>query len=226
MLLVPPDQKFYGRRKGRPLSTEAQSLLTTILPKVLVREEESQNPRSLFPLGVEALWLEIGFGGGEQIAAQAASHPNVGFIGAEAFLNGVVTLSRRIQSQKLSNIKIWPDDIRLLLPGFPDASFAKVFLLFPDPWPKLRHHKRRFVSGHTIPYIARILRQGGEFIVASDYEPYIQWTVDQLAQSPFFKKNFGDPLPTTRPDSLFPTRYEQKALAEGRTCFYLSFVRG
>src|SRR5262249_9683178 len=138
---MPEDRRFYGRRKGRPLRKGQQHLIDTLLPRVALAlpETGTLDPRALFPGRPEQIWLEIGFGGGEHLAEQARAHPEIGLIGCEVFLNGIATLLTQVASLGLGNVRVYPDDARDLLDALPPASLDRVFLLFPDPWPKRRH---------------------------------------------------------------------------------------
>ena len=138
---------------------------------------------ALFPQPVrDDVWLEIGFGAGEHLAAQAAAHPDIGFIGAEPFENGVAALLARVQAESLANVRVFADDARLLMARLPDASIGRLFVLFPDPWPKARHHKRRMVGPTTLPEFARILKDGGELRFASDDADYAAWVLEYAAR--------------------------------------------
>lgn len=181
---------------------------------------------ALFPKAMRNYWLEIGFGGGEHLAAQAASHPSVGFIGCEPFINGVASLVARISEAGLANIRIFTDDARLLLDKLPDAAIGRAYLLFPDPWPKKRHAKRRFISAATAAGLARVLKDGAEFRVASDSAPYIRRALLFLARGPQFDWLADSPADwRQRCDDWPETRYEKKALGDGRPCTYLRFRR-
>ena len=148
----------------------AKDLLSELLPRVgfEVAPGAPLDPLTLFHRPPRALWLEIGFGGGEHLAALAAAHPDVGFLGVEPFINGVAKLLRAIEAGPLVNVRILKDDARLLLEVLPAASLERAYVLFPDPWPKLRHHKRRIVNGRTLADLARVVRPGGELRLATD----------------------------------------------------------
>ena len=223
--------RFYGRRLGRPLKPQRQRLIEDVLPslRVPVPGEDragSLDPASLFDTPKSAYWLEIGFGGGEHLAAQAALNPDVGFIGCEPFVNGVASLLAVIQDQNLKNIRLFDDDVRYLLPGFRDGAFEQVFLLYPDPWPKKKHNRRRMINDENITTFARILSPGGEFRFASDSMDYIRWTLSSMARNTEFDwtaKRPGDWR--TRPADMIQTRYETKARAKGSDCVYLRYAR-
>ena len=219
---------IYGRRQGRPLKTGARAAFDADLPRLALPLERLGDPAALFP-GLGRLALEIGFGGGEHLAAQAAAHPDTGFIGAEPFLNGVAKLA--LAARDLANLRIHHGDARDVLERLPTASLDAVFLLFPDPWPKARHHKRRFVSQANLGEIARVLKSGGVFRVASDIADYVRWTLIEIAR---FNRANGDAFLwrarqaadwRLRPADWPATRYEGKALAAGRVPAYLEFAR-
>ncbi len=174
------------------------------------------------------VWLEIGFGAGEHLLAQARRHPDLGFIGCEPYANGVAALLPAIAEDGIETIRIFPDDVRLLLPRLAAASLSRIFVLFPDPWPKARHHERRLISPPVIAELARVLRPGGELRLASDHTGYIRWMLEHLTRerSPFRWLARRPDDWRTRPEGAIPTRYEEKALARGAACAYLRFVRG
>jgi len=181
---------------------------------------------SAFGGDFKEFWLEIGFGAGEQIAHLAASNPSVGLLGCEPFVNGVASLLDRMVRDNIENIRIFDDDARLLLPQIPEKSFSRIFLLFPDPWPKKRHRKRRFVSPEALDQMARLLADGGEFRFASDIADYVRWTLEMVTRHPAFEWPAGSPRDwRERPAEFVETRYETKALTAGRRCSYLSFRR-
>jgi tRNA (guanine-N7-)-methyltransferase len=215
---------LYGRRAGRPLSAHQHSLVETLLPKIAVPEGAIDLHR-LFP-AAHAFAFEVGFGGGEHLVALARAHPDVGYIGCEAFQNGVAKLLAQIDSAGLTNVRVHPDDARSVLPRLPDRSLSTFFVLFPDPWPKLRHHKRRFIQAATLDQIARLLEPGGELRIASDHMEYVAWALAHLMHDPRFQWAADGPAAwRVRPDDWPATRYEQKALKDGRSCVYLRFIR-
>lgn len=221
------DHRFYGRRKGKPLKSGRERLLDTLLPKVRVEPPSAAlDPRSLFTHAPPEVWLEIGFGSGEHLAAQAEAHPAVGFLGAEVFLNGVASLLRHVDERKLANVRIYDADVRPLLPAFPPSSLKRVSLLFPDPWPKTRHAKRRFVGPSNLNEVSRLLADGGEFRVYTDHPIYARWTLQHVPQHPDFEWRVTGPDDwRIRPTDSTPSRYEQKAVAAGRTPMFLRFFR-
>ncbi len=218
--------RFFGRRQGRPLRANARALIESLLPRIAVARPAPGavvDPVALFPRPVSAVWLEIGFGGGEHLAAQAAMHRDVGIIGSEVFVNGIAALLAHVERQSLDNVRVFPDDVRLLLPAFPDACFARVFVLFPDPWPKKRHAERRFIGPANLPVLARLMSAGAELRVATDDPVYQEWALEQLQASPHFAS--ASPDPAIRPADWPQTRYEAKALREGRHPIYLRYIR-
>ena len=178
---------------------------------------------------VREVWLEVGFGGGEHTLAQAAAHPQTGLIGCEVFENGLCSLLSRVvppgnetDAPLPGNLRVWADDARALLRLLPAASLDRLFLLFPDPWPKARHAKRRFVHPALLPELARVLRAGAEWRIATDDPTYQGWVAEVLADQPFF---IVPPPAATRPAGWPPTRYEAKAIAAGRAIRYWSLTR-
>lgn len=206
--------QFYGRRKGKPLRRHHLELMENLLPRLRF---DAVN----FKANTET-WLEIGFGGGEHLAHQASLHPEVQFIGAEPFVNGVAKLLAEIEQRKLSNVRVHDDDARYLLPKLAEASLERVYLLYPDPWPKVRQNKRRFVNAENLAEMARVLKPSGHFLFASDIADYVDWTLEHVVQQKAFKliSQSGAPF-----ENWVRTRYESKAIREGRTPQYLVFNR-
>jgi len=225
----PPERiQFYGRRKGKALKAGRQTLLESLLPDLRIAADSDQviDPACLFPKDFAPARMEIGFGSGEHIAAQAAANPGVGFVGCEVFLNGVASLLRYVDEQKLINVRIYDNDVRHLLPRLKSASFSRISLPFPDPWPKTRHAKRRFVSTPMLDEMARLLVDGGEFRVASDHPVYVEWTLLHAPVHPAFAWRAAGPADwRVRPADSIATRYEEKARAAGRTPAFLTFTR-
>jgi tRNA (guanine-N7-)-methyltransferase len=222
------DRRFYGRRKGRPLRKGQQHLIDTLLPQLATGLPASGklDPRALFPHKPEQVWLEIGFGGGEHLAEQARGHPDVGLIGCEVFLNGIATLLAQLSALGLGNVRVYPEDARDLLDALPDACLDRVFLLFPDPWPKRRHADRRFIQRANLDLLARLMKPGAEFRVASDDPVYIGWALAHLTRHPAFAWTAQAPGDwRSRPADWPGTRYESKALREGRQPVFLRFTR-
>ncbi|MFT8244697.1 tRNA (guanine(46)-N(7))-methyltransferase TrmB [Roseomonas sp. BN140053] len=218
-----PD-RLYGRRRGHPLRARQQALLDAALPRLSLRPEQLGDPAAAFTIRPEQVWLEIGFGGGEHADALARAHPGVGLIASEVFENGICSLLSRLVPEGeeatgpgLPNLRFWTRDARHLLAALPAGALSRLYLMFPDPWPKARHSKRRFVHPATLPLVARALPSGGEWRIASDHPVYQAWVEEVMAAQALF-----DPaLDTTeRPADWFPTRYEGKAHREGRTPRY------
>ncbi len=223
----PHRRVLYGRRRGHRLRPGRRRLLRELLPALEIRlaGDEPLDPKRLFGDG-RPLWLEIGFGDGGHLAALAAARPEIGFVGVEPFVNGVAALLARIERQGLRNVRIFTDDARLLTAALPDAAIGRLFVLFPDPWPKKRHHKRRLVNRATAAEFARILEPGGELRLATDDPGYARWMLEALLAEPRFDwlaERAADWR--ERPADQPPTRYEAKALAAGRRPVYLRFRR-
>lgn len=209
-----------------------RALVENLLPTIEIDPVsglEGFSPRSLFDRNdspPSGLWLEIGFGGGEHLAWQAQHNPDIGLIGCEPFMNGVVKLLGSIRAHDLRNIRIFRDDARLLVDNLPEASIARAFILFPDPWPKTRHNKRRIVSAPVIEGLARALADNAELRIATDDPGYLEWILWHMQQNPDFAWQARSPEDwRVRPDDWPPTRYEQKAARAGRSSAFLSYIR-
>lgn len=219
---------FYGRRKGKPLRAAQAAHMAQDLPRLLIEPETVGNAplAGLFPHPVRAVRLEIGFGGAEHLIAEARRHPDIGYIGAEAFLNGIAKATTLIVEAGLTNIRLHGDDVLPLLDRLPDSCVERVDLLYPDPWPKRRHWKRRFVQADNIGRIARVLAPGGHFRFATDIEHYAAWTLRQLLDDERFAWTARRADDWRLPWTGWPgTRYEAKARREGRTPGYFEFLR-
>ena len=218
---------FFGRRKGHPLRPQQAALFETLLPRLAIDlTAPPPAPASLFPDLVNDVRLEIGFGGGEHLIAEARSHQRTGFIGAEPFVNGMAKALSAIAAERLSNIRLYHGDATELVAWLPPGSLARVDLIYPDPWPKRRHWKRRFVQDRSVAAIARVLRPGGEFRFASDIPDYVAWTLSHLIRSRAFAwtAERADDWRQTWP-GFSGTRYEAKAKREDRAPCYLIFRR-
>ncbi len=218
----------HGRRRGRPLRANRKALLETLLPRLEVALPPAGGGFDLAALfgDAEALWLEIGFGAGEHLAWQAARHPDIAFLGAEFFVNGVAGMLREIEAAQLENVRVYQGDGRDLLDVLPENSVARAFLLFPDPWPKLRHHNRRIVQPEVLDRFAAVLRDNAELRMATDHRGYLRWMLQLATAHPAFRWLATGPRDwRQRPADWPATRYERKALGEGRAPAYLRFVR-
>ena len=220
--------RSYGRRKGKRLSPRKERLIAELLPRLRpdVTQPAPADLPALFPVSVREVWLEIGFGSGEHLLGQAGQNPDIGFIGCEPFINGVATLLGAIEDRGLKTIRIHDGDAREVLQWLPTGSIARAFILFPDPWPKKRQVKRRLVSPALVDALARAMRSGGELRFASDDTDYAAQALFAVNQSGAFKwlaRKAADWR--ERPADWPETRYERKALSEGRKPVYLSWQR-
>lgn len=217
-----PD-RLYGRRRGHPLRPRQERLLDLALPRFRLTAAEAAHPRAILP-GSD-LWLEIGFGGGEHMASQAARAPDVLIVGCEPFLNGVASAVRHVAEQDLKNVRIHDGDARELAARLPDASLDRVFILFPDPWPKARHHKRRIVQSDMVAELARVLKPGGRLRFATDVAGYADWALERILASPEFDwpAQKADDWRIAPADHI-TTRYEEKRLGDCEPVFF-DFIR-
>jgi len=225
----PPRRNFYGRRHGKTLRQSQKGYLSEDLGELRPRgitfaenpERKPIDPAAIFG-DDRPVWLEVGFGGGEHMVHMAARYPEIGIIGCEPFINGVAMLLGKIRNAGVQNVSVHPGDARDLMDVLPDASISRAFLNYPDPWPKARHHRRRFVTPeHLIP-LARVMKPGAEFRVATDIPDYVRQTLEEVPQAGFQLIGEGP-----EPWHDWPgTRYEQKALREGRAPHYVTFRRG
>jgi tRNA (guanine-N7-)-methyltransferase len=218
---------FFGRRSGKRLHKGQDRLFRELLPELeIALPEGTLDPAALFP-GKSEVIIEIGYGGGEHLARQARENPTTGFIGCEVFSGGIAKLLEKLDADETENVRLYADDALKLLQKLPDASLSGAYLLYPDPWPKVRHHKRRFISPTTLGELARVLKPGALFRFATDIEDYANWTLAHILRSPDF--SFAPVTPAewhTPYPGWEPTRYEEKARREGRMqSFYFSFVR-
>lgn len=237
MDFLPTDKRFYGRRHGKRLKSGKLFLMENLLPKIQMPTAENmpKNLNDLFSFKPRAFWLEVGFGGGEHLAEQAQRNPDVGIIGAEPFLNGVASLLSHlngtwgknantellIENSRTDNVRIYPDDIRHLFDAFPDESFERIFILYPDPWPKARHEDRRFCNPKNLIQLHRLLQKNGQLRIATDVQQYADWAVEQVENSGLFERINAD---VRKPfEDWVSTRYEQKGLKAGRVPTYLIY---
>lgn len=228
---------FYGRRQGRRLRKAKSALMETFLPQVKL---DPKNPLDFAPSAIETC-LEIGFGDGDHLAGHSAAHPQNRYIGAEVFKNGIANLlslmtgikqndeindAIKLLPNRTDNVRIWDDDIRLLFPLLPDACLDKVFLLFPDPWPKKRHAARRFINPDNLKTIARILKPNGILRVATDHMTYKVWTLRRMHECSDFEWTAvcGNDW-KHEPSDWVQTKYQRKALREGRRPIFMDFRR-
>jgi tRNA (guanine-N7-)-methyltransferase len=222
------ERAFFGRRKGHSLRSHHADLMAGLLPRLSIAVDRPPPARlvDLFPRPLEAVCLEIGFGGGENLIVQATACPSIGFIGCEPFVNGMAKILAAIEAGGLDNVRLYAGDAIDLLAWLPDASIAKVDLLYPDPWPKRRHWKRRFVHDRTVSMLARVLRPSGLFRFATDVADYAAWTLERLSRAPDFVWTAERADDWRKPWAGFEgTRYEAKAKREGRASCYLEFRR-
>jgi tRNA (guanine-N7-)-methyltransferase len=227
--LKPPPDRLYGRARGHKLRPRQVRLLDITLPRLTFAQHQAADPLSAFSPRPAELWLEVGFGGGEHVLAQIGAHPQAGLIACEVFDNGICSLLSRLVPEGAEavaplpdNLRLWTDDARVLLRLLPDACLGRLFLLFPDPWPKARHAKRRFVHPALLPLLARVMQPGADWRVASDDPTYQAWVAEVMAEQSLFDV---PPPATERPTDWPATRYEAKALREGRAPVYWTFIR-
>jgi len=224
-----PHRNFYGRRVGKSLKPAQKRYLDEDLTALSIgavgwEENPERAPLDLRELFGEKrpIWLEVGFGSGEHMVHQAEMNPQVGIIGCEPYINGVAMLLGKIRETGVGNLRIHPGDVRDLFDVLPEASVARAFVLYPDPWPKARHHRRRFVTPEHLQPLARVMAPGAEFRVATDIADYVRQTLEEVPRAGFVRvgEGTGEPWPDWE-----PTRYEQKALSAGRVPHYLTFRR-
>ncbi len=227
--LKPPPDRLYGRPRTHSLRPRQRLMLAQTLPRLRFDLAGAADPLAAFAPRPRELWVEVGFGGGEHAQALAARHPEAGLIACEVFENGICSLLARLvpEGEEATaalpgNLRLWDADARSLLAALPGESVARLFLMFPDPWPKARHAKRRFVHPAIVPELARVVRPGGEWRIASDDPTYQGWVAEVLAGQDFFD---APPPAAARPAGWPPTRYEAKALAAGREPQYWSLRR-
>jgi tRNA (guanine-N7-)-methyltransferase len=205
--------RSFGRTRSRTLKPNQAALLAEHLPQVEISPGPI-DPSSLAP-GFDETWLEVGFGGGEHLAAQAVVHPHVLLLGAEPYVNGVASALRHLKGDGITNVRLWPDDGRTVMEALPDASLTRIFVLFPDPWPKVRHHKRRLIDAAFVLTAARLLRPGGLARFATDWEDYADQALAVFTRSQAFvwTARRADDWRLAPPDHV-TTRYERKRLGD------------
>jgi tRNA (guanine-N7-)-methyltransferase len=223
----PERSRFFGRSKGKKLRETQAAVFADLMPRLLISlGPEPINLADLFPFTPQGYRLEIGFGGGEHLLKRAVENPGIGFIGCEPFVNGMAKLLMEIDRLRLVNIRVFNNDATLLLKRLPRASLDAVDLLYPDPWPKRRQRKRRFVSEESLLLLAQAVKPGGLFRFASDIDDYVGWTLVRVMASPEWDWPAMHTSAWTLPyEGWVRTRYEAKALREGRTPAYLAFER-
>ncbi|MBN8551556.1 MAG: tRNA (guanosine(46)-N7)-methyltransferase TrmB [Caulobacterales bacterium] len=218
--------RSFGRIKSRTLKPRQAALFDSLLPNIAVPNPAKGpiNPQALMP-GCAEVWLEIGFGGGEHLAEQAARHPDALMIGCEPFLNGVGSALRHIDERGLKNVRLHADDARAVMAALPDTSLDRVMILFPDPWPKARHNKRRFIQPETAAEIVRLLKPDGRLRFVTDWKAYADWALEILNRTPglVWAAGRADDWRTAPADHVV-TRYEEKRLGDTAPIF-LEFVR-
>jgi tRNA (guanine-N7-)-methyltransferase len=221
-------EAFFGRRKGKPLREKQAEGLATLLPalKLDLATAAPADLQQLFPASVGEVRLEIGFGGGEHLIHRAQEAAQTGFIGVEPFVNSMAKLLSRVEELALQNIRVYDDDATEVLDWLPDGSIDRIDLLYPDPWPKRKHWKRRFVSQINLGRFHRVLKPGGRFLFASDIDTYVNWTLIHCRQHGGFDWLAQQPSDWLTPFAGWPgTRYENKARREGRSSAYLTFQK-
>ena len=223
-------RNLHGRRRGHRLRPRQRELLDRHLPNLEIKlpnEGGPVDPADWFDADSgEDVWLEIGFGAGEHLAAQATTNPHCRLIGCEPYVNGIARFLVDWQARELTNVKLFLDDARLLLAALPPASIARIFLMFPDPWPKRRHHKRRIIGPDTLSEYERVLRDDGELRFATDHADFCRWALFYILGCGSFSWRVHEAADwRLRPEDWPETRYEQKALSQGRRSTYLSFAR-
>jgi tRNA (guanine-N7-)-methyltransferase len=216
------ERAFFGRRRGKRLRAGQDDLVRTLLPSLRV------DPAGFagFAQSFEGLALEIGFGGGEHLLAAARSQPMTGFVGCEPFVNSIAKLLAAVDAEGLGNIRLWDDDVTGLLPRLPEGAFGRVAMLYPDPWPKRRQRKRRLFSDELLRMLARVMRPGAELRFATDIDDYAGWALARVMRSGAFRWTAARAEDWRKPWPDWPgTRYEAKAVREGRVPSYLTFER-
>ena len=225
---APRSPLLFGRRRGRALRPGQKILIRDFLPQIAltIPVAGALDPSSLFGAQARPIWVEIGFGGGEHLAAQAERHPEIGLIGCEIFENGIAKLLARIKRSGIENIRIFTDDARLLIAALPPASIGRVFILFPDPWPKRRHERRRFMSRETLDALARVMTDGAELRLATDDRDLLSWMLERVTDHSAFEWLARRPCDwRERPPDWPLTRYAEKAQSAGRQAVFVRFRR-
>lgn len=219
----------FGRRQGRTLRPHQKQLVQRLLPMLTpaaLTQPHNIDLEAWFGKSVRHLRLEIGFGGGEHLAAQALSNPDVCYIGCEPYMNGVAKLLHEIESSSLKNIRLFTDDARLLMAHLPDGCLEEVYILFPDPWPKARHHKRRLIQQEMLSALARLQPVGARLLLASDHEEYGVWMLEQVLAHPDYEWTARCEADWSCPPADWvATRYQRKTTAQGRPPLFIDCRR-
>ena len=228
--------RFFGRRKGKAITGIRAELMQSWLPQLTPKIPVRGKIQLKFGIQPKKMALEVGFGGGEHLAELAKREPTTGFLGAEVFLNGVASLlahlngshrsgvgKAQLEEGRVDNIRVWPEDIRLLFDKLPDGIFDEIYVLYPDPWPKKRHAQRRFINDENIPVLWRLLTPRGKVYLATDVAMYAEWALERMAESHLFSQTKKDT--STPPTGWVSTRYEQKGLLAGRQPNYMIFQK-
>jgi tRNA (guanine-N7-)-methyltransferase len=219
-------QRLYGRSKGAPLRARPQRLMNELYPRLSVDTTQPIDVKNLFGRGVTSLWLEIGFGKGEHLVANALANPNIGHIGCEPFLNGMAACLGQIEDSGVDNVRLYHGHALNVVAHLPDASVSRLFVLHPDPWPKFRHAKRRMINDDRLAMFAQVMQPGGELRIGTDHPTYLAHTLMVMQRQPDFEWLAETPDDwSVRPADWPETRYEQWALTEGRPVWYLTFRR-
>lgn len=215
----------YGRRKSRKLRVQSQHALEESLPSLTF---DCKSPS--FNQSTTETWIEIGFGHGEHLLEQIARNPSVSFVGCEPFQNGIASFLKKLPPESWDRVRIWPEDVRYLLETLPREIFSRAFILFPDPWPKKRHHKKRLLSSEFLETFLPTLKEDGQIYVASDDPSYVEQIQEVFGRNPLLSQTEGPSSPDPqrwgeRPPHWPPTRYEQKAYDQGKKCAYMVFLK-
>lgn len=220
----------FARRQGRSLTASRKVLVENLLPKLRIPLPEGEDADApAFQEFVKAAtagrcWMEIGFGGGEHLAHQAEQNPDILMIGCEPYIHGIASLLAKIEEKNLQNIRLFTEDARTLLSHMPDSVLDRLLIPFPDPWPKVRHHKRRLIQTETLDLFAKKLKSGKELRFITDDKPYAAWALEHLLAHPSFTWQAKDKSGWhIAPEDWFPTRYQQKAINAGREAMFLRF---
>lgn len=221
-----PQRNLYGRRKGPPLRDRPARLMAELYPRLSVPATGLLKLAALFPANCESFWLEVGFGKGEHLVGQARAHPAIGMIGCEPYLNGMAACLGQIEDAKVENVRLHHGDARDILERLPEGGLDKVIVLHPDPWPKARHAKRRFINPGPLDVIAAKLKHGGELRLGTDHPTYLEHSLQVMQHRPDFVWTAERATDwSIRPVGWLETRYEAWSLSEGRPVWYLSFTK-